>query len=221
MHYQTNEFIVESELAAKPLSQTNKVVLEFIANLPNHYRVLDYGCGKLRYAIPLASHVKSVVAIDSQDQVYSRKKIGDRVLAPCDIDIDNLIVTSVDDDRWKKQDYDVVFCTNVLSAIPFEKERFEIIENSKNVLKEKGYLFISVQYRNSYFSKYKSRDDAIPYQDGWLIRRGKSKKCSFYAMLSAEYIMSLCQLAGFREFEVKKKDGSCFIIAWKKQHCMD
>ena len=84
-----------------------------------------------------------------------------------------------------------------------------------------GYLFISVQYRNSYFSKYKSRDDAIPYQDGWLIRRGKSKKCSFYAMLSAEYIMSLCQLAGFREFEVKKKDGSCFIIAWKKQHCMD
>ena len=161
MHYQTNEFIVESELAAKPLSQTNKVVLEFIANLPNHYRVLDYGCGKLRYAIPLASHVKSVVAIDSQDQVYSRKKIGDRVLAPCDIDIDNLLVTSVDDDRWKKQDYDVVFCTNVLSAIPFEKERFEIIENSKNVLKEKGYLFISVQYRNSYFIKYKSRDDAI------------------------------------------------------------
>lgn len=213
MHYQTSEFVIESELAAKPVSQTNKYVIEYIANLPRNLYVLDYGCGKLRYSIPLAMQVKQVIGIDSTYQVDSSKKIGECICSPRDYKMNNLAVMSIDDHDWRENVYDVVFCTNVLSAVPVESARLEIIENAKKVLKRDGYLFISVQYRNSYFSQYKTREDVVPYNDGWFIRRGRTNKGSFYAMLDAEYIISLCQRAGFDQFTVNKRDGSCFIEA--------
>ena len=206
MHYQIDNLIVKSELAAKPASQTNKIVLDHIANLPNHIKVLDYGCGKLRYSINLAEHVDNVVAIDSLEQIRTLEKSSYE-------HYNNLNVMTIEQPDWYKQKYDVVFCTNVLSAIPFEEYREKIINNAKDVLKKDGYLFISVQYRNSYFSQYKNRDDASSFRDGWLIKHKTTNLCSFYGILSADYITVLCRKAGFKHITVKKKDGSCFIEA--------
>ena len=68
--------------------------------------------------------------------------------------------------KWDKPKFDVVFCTNVLSAIPFENERLKLLKNAKKVLKTGGTLFVSVQYRNSYFKDYSRRKDVIKYNDG-------------------------------------------------------
>lgn len=202
-----------SELAAKPISQTNKYVLNYIEQISSDYCVLDYGCGKLRYSIHLAQRAKQVIAIDSEEQVNKKQKIGEYYGAAINFEFPNLVVSSVNSSSWKEKKYDLVFCTNVLSAIPFEKERFEILKNSKSVMKNTGKMFISNQYRNSYYSKYKYRLDAEPYNDGWLLKKRNSNRCSFYAILSDDYVIELCKQAGFTAFSKKKKDGSYFIEA--------
>lgn len=213
MHYQINDITIKSELAAKPLSQTNKYVLQYISLLSNECEVLDYGCGKLRYSIPISKKVKGVVAIDSKEQVDSYKKIGDRYCRPRDMSDSHLAVLSIDEMKWDKPKFDVVFCTNVLSAIPFENERLKLLKNAKKVLKTGGTLFVSVQYRNSYFKDYSRRKDVIKYNDGWLIKKKAKNQYAFYAELSSDYIVELCKKVGYSSFLIRKKDGSCFINA--------
>ena len=208
MHYQINEFIVKSELAAKPITQTNKNVLDYIYQLPHGLDVLDYGCGKLRYSLHLAKQVHQIVAIDSREQIKTLDKSTYTHLH-------NMEVMSIECPDWYTRKYDVVFCTNVLSAIPYEEKRFDVLKNAKDVLKKNGYAFISVQYRNSYFSQYKNRDDAVAFHDGWLIHNKSTNRCSFYGLLSADYISEMCYKTGFKEVSVTKIDGSCFIEARK------
>lgn len=215
MHYHVNKYLIESELAAKSTKQTNRIVLEFISELPSYYRALDYGCGKLRYSIPLARQTSKVFAIDSVYQIEKKQMIADSFIAPKDYKQENLIIQSVDSDEWKQEKYNIIFCTNVLSAIPDDEERLKIISNSKNVLDSLGYMFIVVQYRNSYFDQYQMRNDTIKHNDGWLIKRGNNK-CSFYGMITADKIINLCNIVGFNYYETVKTDGSCYIKAYVK-----
>lgn len=214
MHYNLGEYIVESELAAKPISQTNSVILKLINELPNEVCVLDYGCGKLRYSIPLASRASKVIAIDSAFQVDKKQQIGSCYTSPKEYHIDNLFVYDLEDTAWKNYIYDVVLCTNVLSAIPLNEYRLHILQNAYEVLSDEGFLIISIQYRNSYFSAYKSRKDVIRYNDGWLIKRS-GNKYAFYGMPSAKTVSDLCYKVGFQHCEVKSQDGTYFIKAIK------
>lgn len=212
MHYYVSEYLIESELAAKSTKQTNKIVLDYISTIPSHYKVLDYGCGKLRYSIPLAYQTSKVIAIDSIHQIEKKQIIADTLIAPKDYNHENLIVQSVDSNDWKRHRYDIVFCTNVLSAVPDDEERLKILCSAKNVLRRSGCIYIVVQYRNSYFNQYQSRKDAVKYNDGWLIKRGNNK-CSFYGMVTSDKIINLCNKAGFNHYEIDKHDGSCYIRA--------
>lgn len=215
MHYQVNDYIIESELAAKPTSQSNKYVLTYINNLPNQAKILDYGCGKLRYSIPLSNRVAKVVAIDSKYQLEkiqlvngvktTIKEYGNNFR-------DNLFIYCLDSEEWKTQKYNIVFCANVLSAIPNDKYRLEILEGSKKLLDKSGYIFITIQYRNSYFTNYASRINAIKYHDGWLLPRSNDK-CSFYGIVTIEKVVELCNIVGLKIFEIKRHDGSLFIKA--------
>lgn len=216
MHYIVNDYIIESELAAKSTKQTNRIVLDFISNLPSNIKVLDYGCGKLRYSIPLAKQTSKVIAIDSLFQIEKKQLIEDSYTAPKDYIHKNLTIKCVDSNEWKNEKYDIVFCTNVLSAIPHDEDRLKIISDSRLVLNKEGFLFIAVQYRNSYFDQYNYRKDTIKYNDGWLIKRGNNK-CSFYGIITSEKIINLCDEAGFNYYEITKHDGSCYIKAYVKK----
>jgi 2-polyprenyl-3-methyl-5-hydroxy-6-metoxy-1,4-benzoquinol methylase len=154
MHYWiSNNIIIKSENAAKSCNQTNKLVLKYISTLSNNFVALDYGCGKLRYTIPLCKTVKSVYAIDSIDQLSRIQVINGRktsILSYAD-STSNLNVFELSEDHWKNQNYDVVFCCNVLSAIPNQDDRIQVLKNIKSVLKTNREALITVQYRNSYF----------------------------------------------------------------------
>lgn len=213
MHYEIDNCIIESELAAKPTSQTNKYMMGIINALPDHYQILDYGCGKLRYSIPLAKKVKTVVAIDSSFQIDKPQKINSFYGTPRNYKLEGLNVCDINSDFWQKKKYDAVFCINVMSAIPCDKERLKIIQDSKRVLKQHGFLLIVVQYRNSYFNMYKTRNDAKAYHDGWLIKRA-GNKMSFYGMPKPEYIFELCYKAGFTSINIERHDGSYYIRAF-------
>lgn len=77
-----------------------------------------------------------------------------------------------------------------------------------------GVLFISTQYRNSYFNTYNERTDIQRFIDGWLIPRTNKKYC-FYAPITENALSELCVDAGLQIKKVFKHDGSCFIIAAK------
>ena len=208
MHYIVNDWIVKSEYAAKSQKEPNQFVLDYISQLPIESCVLDYGCGKLRYAIPLAERVKQVVAVDSNEQLQLIYNSSINIAS-----FNNLRIMSLDSPEWIDSRYDVVFCTNVLSAIPYESERIQLLNNAKAVLKPDGHLFLTVQYHNSYFSQYQYRKDTVKCNDGWLIQNKSLNRCSFYALLNADYLTTLCRSVGFNKINVKKKDGSCFLEA--------
>jgi len=215
MHYQINDYLVESELAAKPVNQTNKYVLNFINCLPHESNVLDYGCGKLRYALQIAKRVANVVAIDSSFQIYKKQIINGIHTTVQDYAKkyhNNITVYEIDTTIWKSQKYDVVFCTNVLSAIPDDQNRLELLINAKNVITTNGYVFITIQYRNSYFKNYEFRTDTLKYNDGWLIHRN-NKKYSFYGLITKQKIITLCNIASLKIFELIRHDGSLYIKA--------
>ena len=214
MHYKIKDYVIESELAAKSVLQPNQNVLNYISNIPSFYTVLDYGCGKLRYTLPLSKRVKKVVAIDSAEQIKKLQIINGQRTSLSEVKIDNVTVCALEDSKWRAEAYDLVLCTNVLSAIPFESIREEVIRNACSVLKETGQLYITVQYRNSYFSQYNQRQDVKKFEDGWLILKNKQRGM-FYAPLTSDYIVKLCQKNGFTNFHICNKDGSCYITAKK------
>lgn len=214
MHYKIKEYVIESELAAKSVLQPNQNVLNYISNIPSFYTVLDYGCGKLRYTLPLSKRVKKVVAIDSAEQIKKLQVINGQRTSLSEVKIDNVTVCALEDSKWRAESYDLVLCTNVLSAIPFESIREKVISNACSVLKETGQLYITVQYRNSYFSQYNQRQDVTRFEDGWLILKN-NQRGMFYAPLTSDYIVKLCQRNGFTNFHIYNKDGSCYITAKK------
>jgi hypothetical protein len=75
MRYRVRGCELRSENAAKPASQPSRAVLGWIAGLPAGLVILDYGCGKLRYAGPLAKRARAVMAVDSHVQVSRLQKL--------------------------------------------------------------------------------------------------------------------------------------------------
>ena len=214
MHYKINDGIIESELAAKSTRQPNKQVLKYINTLSSDEVVLDYGCGKLRYTIPLSKQVKKVVAIDSLEQLSKRQIINGKMMRLLDFYDEAISIYSIDSVEWRNKQYEKIFCTNVLYAVTYYIERLQILKNAKSVLKDSGVLFISTQYRNSYFNTYNERADIQRFIDGWLIPRTNKKYC-FYAPITENALSELCVDAGLQIKKVFKHDGSCFIIAAK------
>lgn len=194
-------------------------MLEYIQTLSSDEVVLDYGCGKLRYTIPLSKQVKYVVAIDSVEQLSKRQIVSGRMTTLLDYSEENITILSIDSEEWRRLKYDTILCTNVLSAIPNHEDRIKILKNAKSVLKDTGVVFLSTQYRNSYFKTYNKRDDIRQYNDGWLIPRSKNKFC-FYAPLTAKALSDLCEEAGLLIKKIYKHDGSCYIIAAKLENCV-
>ncbi len=214
MHYRINDINIKSEYAAKSIKQQNKRVINFIENLPNDISVLDYGCGKLRYTIPLSYTVNKVTAIDSYEQLNKIQIINDcrtTVHKYAEDFLDNVSVYNLESSYWKQNKYDVIICTNVLSAIPDDSDRVIVLKNIKNLLNSDGYMFLSVQYRNSYFSYCSKRKDIIRYNDGWISKFGD--RHTFYGIISPTKLKLLCNKANMKVIEDINEDGSVFVKA--------
>ena len=217
MHYQIDNFTIKSENAALSNKQTNKNVLKKIETLSNHMTALDYGCGKLRYTIPLSKTVNDVVAIDSPEQL-DRKQVIDGIKTTIrDYVLTNnkINVFEINSQEWLIKRYDFILCTNVLSTIPFHQVRLNVLKNIESSLKDDGEAFISVQYRNSYFKEYGTRQNATCFYDGWILTNKNSR--TFYGLILPEKLKELCFAAGLNIKNLFLDDGSAFITATKKK----
>lgn len=212
MHYNINQdIIIKSENAAKSNLQPNKYVLDYFKGIYNMDLVLDYGCGKLRYTIPLCNLAEKVIAIDSEEQITRKQRIWAEQTSIIDYSdrINNLQVYSIRENKWKSYKYDFILCSNILSAIPYDSERFEVLNNIKELLNYKGRALITTQYRNSYFSTYESRNNTFKYHDGWIIKN--KSYYSFYGLISTERLVGYCNKGGLSIEKIDIHDGSSFI----------
>ena len=178
--------------------------------------MLDYGCGKLRYTIPLAEKGCNVVAVDSIEQIDKIQNVNDiktSVRKYVNNYIQNVKVYSLEDTEWINSRYKFIVCCNVLSAIPVYKERIKIFKNIKKVLDDNGRALISIQYRNSYFNKYIERKDCRRYYDGWIIESNNNP--AFYGLIGLEKMIYYAKKVGLKVEKSYKKDGSAYLILKK------
>lgn len=214
MHYEINGVLIKTENAAKPVSQQNRNVLEWIKSLPFNSRVLDYGCGKLRYTIPLSETVKNVWAVDSIYQIQriqTINKINTSLKDYAKEYLKNVTIEEVYSDNWKNNNYDYILCSNVLSSVPLIEERIEILKNLKKSKNNSGIIFLSTQYRNSYFKTYAYKYNSSKFNDGWIITNKNSK--TFYGLIPLKSLIELCENVGLKIIQGYNRDGSAYILA--------
>lgn len=217
MHYEVNGLTVRTENAAKPLGQAHAFVLHWIGELLPTSVVLDYGCGKFRYTIPLARHVKNVVAVDSKHQVDRIQIVAGEETSLRSYAADHLPNTQVYDitqKAWLGRRYDIVLCANVLSTIPFPRKRRSILRKLRDVLKPRGRLLLCTQYRNTYFKTYATNPQASEYEDGWLIRSRHGT--AFYGIIDKTALVELCDSSGLAITEAFSKGESAYVVASRR-----
>lgn len=214
MHYKIKldkEIIIKSENAAKSVLQQNKNLLEYLECIPKEEKVLDYGCGKLRYSLFLLNRGNKVCAVDSAIQLHRKQKINiEKNVSIFDVrkSLKDLEVYIIDDFNMKEK-FNWAICTNVLSAIPFEDIRINVLKNIKDSLREGGKLIISLQYRNSYFKSYEERKNAIKYGDGWILEN--KNNYTFYGIIPPVKIKQMCKILDFKILDEKIIDGSIIL----------
>ena len=217
MHYHVLGKTIRSERAAKSWRQPSAHVLAWIAALPRSFVALDYGCGKLRYTIPLASRVKSVQAVDSALQLKRLQCVGGyqtTVSAYVAKHLPNARALDVDSEAWRRRRYDAVLCTNVLSAIPTAGARMRVLNSIGDVLKPRGRVLLSTQYRNEYFRRYRDVEGAERCLDGWLVPcPAEPNAATFYGLIDRYALTALADSAGLGVIQSYHRGESAYVVA--------
>lgn len=214
MRYFVKGVEIRSENAAKPPSAASKWLLNWIRCLPAEADGLDLGCGKLRYTIPLAKRIGSVTAVDSRVQLDRKQRIGSKISSVRSYAkryLANVRICCSDDAEWRTCRFDVILCSNVLSAIPDYRTRVRLLQAAYNCLRSDGLFLLTTQFKNSHFSAWKSAPNAKKFLDGYLVRGRKGT--SFYGLLNADSLTNLCRTAGFDIVESGHVKETAFVLA--------
>lgn len=216
MRYRVRGCEIRSENAAKPASSAGKWLLEWIKRLDPLYEGLDLGCGKLRYTVPLAQRIRSVTAVDSKVQIDRLQTLfGSRstIRKYASEHLCNVRVHAVEQKAWQRRAYDIVLCTNVLSAIPSTQVRDELVSCAHQRLRRRGLFLLTTQFQNSHFRYWADDPRASRYCDGFLVRGARG--ASFYALLNSEKLVALCRKAGLLVVDSGHVKELAYVIATK------
>jgi hypothetical protein len=199
VEYRIGSFVVPSHRTAKPPSQASSYLLRIIEGLGPVSRVLDYGCGRLRYANALSSIADSLTLVDSRSQLDRVGSIGGmdttvrkmaREMFP------NARVQSIEEfEADRRTKFDLALCANVLSAIPSKRGREKALINIRNRLKAKGVLLVANQHSNSFYTAVPRRPHVFRHLDGWIVPCGS--KASYYGLINKEKAKHILEGTGF------------------------
>lgn len=216
MRYAAKGHTVDAEHAALSSERGAKWLLDWIALLDPAYRTLDFGCGRLRYSLPLAMRCKSVTIVDSQRQFDRRMTIhGVKASIPEYVaSHKNKISTKTVEEFEDEDTYDFSLCVNVLSAVPSQRARNKILRTLIRALKPGGVALIINQHRNTYFKSYGIREDVIPHLDGWLVPV-KGRTC-FYGLIHPHDLAERCKKIGIEVVKHGCKGESGYVLLEKR-----
>lgn len=216
MHYEYLDLIIKAENSAKPLSTQSKEMLSlFHEYISETDFVLDFGCGKLRYTIPLSKIAKKVVGVDSKEQLERTIKISriPTTLINYARQYENIELISQCNPKWKEFTYDKIILSHVLSSIPFEEERLRVIHSLLSVMSESSILIACTNHRMSYFKKWEQSNKVIKYNDGYLV---KEPNASYFGIIGKEKLASYFSLNGYEIIKSYIIEDNSYCICKKR-----
>jgi SAM-dependent methyltransferase len=204
---------IRAENAAKPESQASKFLLDLLAGLSHVDSTFDYGCGKLRYQTAIAETTDSLAIIDSEVQLSRTQILRGKKASIRNIYKQSNRVQVYSDEEFQKLNarFDRGFCINVLSVIPFNARRRQVLEVIRRKLRRGGECLFVVQYRNSDFTRMRKMPNAKPWLDGFLIDSLRGH--SFYGLISPDRLESSLKRAGFCVCKTDLNEGSVYCWA--------
>lgn len=214
VHYKFRGAELKTENAAKSLAQPSKWLLEQIAGISPNAVALDYGCGKFRYTIPLSRRVRSVCAVDSSYQVEREQVVaGTRTTLTgyAEKHLGNVSVRGVRSGDWQRRRFDFILCANVLSVIPRRARRVAVLRRLRRVLRPRGRILVSTQFRNTHFKQWRNSLGATWVRDGWFVEGARG--ASFYAIIPPRALGELCRSAGLRVEKLGSRGETAFAFA--------
>ncbi len=215
VHYRFRGLELKTENAAKSPVQASKWFLRLLPSLVDRTSVaLDYGCGKLRYAIPLSRCVKHLCAVDSREQLERTQQISSKrttLKRYARSHLKNVSVVEISSGSWRRKRFDLVLCSNVLSVIPRRAERLRVLRTLRRVLRPRGNILVSTQFRNSHFASWQDSPNATWTGDGWLVRGIRG--ASFYAIIPPAKLSQLCRDAGLHVNQFGSNGETAFAFA--------
>ncbi len=194
MHYRVKNHDINSQNAAKPHSQTSKQVVKELSIIKAK-SILDLGCGKLRYSDYLYKISENICFSDSKLQLERLQKIKGEHSTVKEYVAQNYPSSKcvpIEDIQKVKDTYDLIFCSNVLSAIPCEITLNKTMLIIYNLLSDSGKALIVNQHRSSYFKKFEAGE---PHLHGYLYE-GK-RGSSYYGIIDKATIEGLAEKQGF------------------------
>jgi hypothetical protein len=215
MRYKLDDLTLEvrSENAAKPTGFRSRFVLDWLTKFGKVGLAVDYGCGRLRYSLPLCSVADRVIAVDSREQLDRFQTInGVRTTIRRYLQRRRkLTALEISDFEKSKCRADLIICINVLSAIPNEEDRVAVVSNVARHLRRSGKCLFAVQHRNSDFNRVRRIGRAKAYKDGYLIDMGGWS--SFYGLLNRQYIVKLLEQVGLVTDSAFIEGQSTYVVA--------
>ncbi len=214
MRYKINGRIIRSENAAKPHTQQSKAVSELILSYGKVNNVLDFGCGKLRYSDLLTQISPQVTFVDSKIQLSRVQVIKGHKTTVKKYALDNYQGSSVipyeELDKHKLK-YELITCTNVISAIPCSNTLRNVLITINNLLEKNGKVIFVNQHRSSYFKRFMSGKKQL---FGYIYegRRGSS----YYGIIQKESMIKLLEEHDFIITNAWISGESNFVEAQKK-----
>jgi SAM-dependent methyltransferase len=198
VRYKVDKYIIRSENAAKLPTEASGPLVSWINAQPSVSDVLDYGCGKLRYAAYLARRATRLTLVDSAIQL-DRPRAGRREMSVRQEAVarwPHARVLDLEAFNTDRRRYQLILCANVLSAIPSPSVRATVLRALADRLTTNGRCLFVVQFRNSYFREIVRSPRARPHLDGWLYDGPRG--ASYYGVLPNAKLEKLVRRYGHR-----------------------
>lgn len=216
MRYKFGDRVIRSENAAKSYKQKSKHVVDYFSRRPRVERLLDFGCGKLRYSEELLAISEHVTFVDSFVQLNRTQVVRGVLSSVREYVSDNYeraVCVAFEDSNstYFLNDYDLVSCTNVLSAIACQEIMAKALGLIKSSLGESGEAIFINQYRCSSFSKF---EIGKPHMHGYVYdsRNGSS----YYGLMKNSTVSELLVGHGFQVTQKWTKDDVGFVLACRQ-----
>ena len=216
MKYLVEGITIKSHNSAKPQKTASIHLLEYLEQyIDIDDIVLDFGCGKLRYSIPISKKANKVIAVDSSEQILRQIKINGQstTVLQDSIKYKNIEVIDVNDNKWVRSDYNVILLIHVLSAIPDEEDRKKIVDKLFDIMDKECKIICCNNHRMSYFKKWENSDKVIKYNDGYLV---KEPTPSYFGKIDKIKLKEYFPVEKFNIEEVKIQEDNTIFVCKKR-----
>jgi hypothetical protein len=213
VHYQVDGFVIRAENAAKPASHASGYVLDLLNQLGPFNHALDYGCGKLRYAVNLAQQSNRLTLVDSDIQLSRQQVVCDETTTVRDYAVANWKARVMTPQAFRNSTarYDFALVANVLSAIPSDRIRRLVVRLIGQRLTVHGCCLFICQYTNSYFCRQMADESVPKYADGYI--KGTATNASFYGLIKPPVLRQLVLDCGLAIRDTWINDQSGYVVA--------